>query len=78
MLFQVLDLHDNQLASLPADIGQLTALQVKDLQLHPRCLYRACLGTAGCGVTAVWFIINHNFCDGAILSDLSHHPDCCC
>lgn len=41
LLFQVLDLHDNQLASLPADIGQLTALQVKDLQLHPRCLYRA-------------------------------------
>lgn len=37
LLFQVLDLHDNQLASLPADIGQLTALQVKDLLLHPRC-----------------------------------------
>ncbi|NXW78482.1 LRSM1 ligase, partial [Hirundo rustica] len=28
----VLDLHDNQLASLPADIGQLTALQVLNLE----------------------------------------------
>ena len=26
-LLEVLDLHDNQLASLPADIGQLTSLQ---------------------------------------------------
>ncbi|NXX25858.1 LRSM1 ligase, partial [Nicator chloris] len=29
---KVLDLHDNQLASLPADIGQLTALQVLNLE----------------------------------------------
>uniref|UniRef100_A0A672U737 Leucine rich repeat and sterile alpha motif containing 1 n=1 Tax=Strigops habroptila TaxID=2489341 RepID=A0A672U737_STRHB len=28
----VLDLHDNQLASLPADIGQLTSLQVLNLE----------------------------------------------
>uniref|UniRef100_A0A672U8S0 Leucine rich repeat and sterile alpha motif containing 1 n=1 Tax=Strigops habroptila TaxID=2489341 RepID=A0A672U8S0_STRHB len=34
---KVLDLHDNQLASLPADIGQLTSLQVTDLQLLPKC-----------------------------------------
>lgn len=58
LLFQVLDLHDNQLASLPADIGQLTALQVKDVQLHPRCLDRACLGPAGvwgcCGLVYNW------------------------
>uniref|UniRef100_A0A8C3D1Q8 Leucine rich repeat and sterile alpha motif containing 1 n=1 Tax=Corvus moneduloides TaxID=1196302 RepID=A0A8C3D1Q8_CORMO len=32
LLFQVLDLHDNQLASLPADIGQLAALQVLNLE----------------------------------------------
>eukprot|EP00076_Gallus_gallus_P015963 XP_015135140.1 E3 ubiquitin-protein ligase LRSAM1 isoform X2 [Gallus gallus] len=29
---KVLDLHDNQLASLPADIGQLTSLQVLNLE----------------------------------------------
>ncbi|XP_053852153.1 E3 ubiquitin-protein ligase LRSAM1 isoform X2 [Vidua macroura] len=29
---KVLDLHDNQLASLPAEIGQLTALQVLNLE----------------------------------------------
>nr|XP_026652149.1 E3 ubiquitin-protein ligase LRSAM1-like [Zonotrichia albicollis] len=29
---KVLDLHDNQLASLPADIGQLTALQVLNVE----------------------------------------------
>uniref|UniRef100_A0A669Q544 Leucine rich repeat and sterile alpha motif containing 1 n=1 Tax=Phasianus colchicus TaxID=9054 RepID=A0A669Q544_PHACC len=31
---KVLDLHDNQLASLPTDIGQLTSLQVKDLTIN--------------------------------------------
>ncbi|XP_042734573.1 E3 ubiquitin-protein ligase LRSAM1 isoform X3 [Lagopus leucura] len=31
-LLEVLDLHDNQLASLPTDIGQLTSLQVLNLE----------------------------------------------
>ncbi|XP_037255640.1 E3 ubiquitin-protein ligase LRSAM1 isoform X2 [Falco rusticolus] len=36
---KVLDLHDNQLASLPADIGQLTSLQVLNLERnHLKCL----------------------------------------
>lgn len=33
LLFQVLDLHDNQLTSLPPDIGQLISLQVKKLRM---------------------------------------------
>ncbi|XP_068020180.1 E3 ubiquitin-protein ligase LRSAM1 isoform X1 [Melanerpes formicivorus] len=32
LTLKVLDLHDNQLASLPADIGQLTSLQVLNLE----------------------------------------------
>ncbi|KAM9271577.1 E3 ubiquitin-protein ligase LRSAM1 isoform 2-T2 [Morus bassanus] len=32
MTVKVLDLHDNQLASIPADIGQLTSLQVLNLE----------------------------------------------
>ncbi|NXX82033.1 LRSM1 ligase, partial [Urocolius indicus] len=36
---KVLDLHDNQLASLPADIGQLTSLQVLNLERNSlKCL----------------------------------------
>uniref|UniRef100_A0A8C6VM55 Leucine rich repeat and sterile alpha motif containing 1 n=1 Tax=Naja naja TaxID=35670 RepID=A0A8C6VM55_NAJNA len=38
---KVLDLHDNQLTSLPADIGQLISLQVKKnlLDLQEMCLF---------------------------------------
>ncbi|NXX98943.1 LRSM1 ligase, partial [Centropus bengalensis] len=36
---KVLDLHDNQLGSLPAEIGQLTSLQVLNLERnHLKCL----------------------------------------
>ncbi|NWQ85334.1 LRSM1 ligase, partial [Burhinus bistriatus] len=39
---KVLDLHDNQLASLPADIGQLTSLQVLNLERNLlKCLPQA-------------------------------------